>query len=93
MLEKAGWVIAGLTGLPEEVGRRVLGHEVLGTEADLARLVGLAPAALVAIGQIKTPDPRIAMFERLRAAGFRLPAVVSPLAHVSAHARVGCWHQ
>lgn len=89
VLELAGWDIAGLIGLPQEAGTRVLGYPVVGTEADLPRLLGDAPSALVVIGEIKSPELRIAMFERLGVAGFRRPAVISPLAHVSAHARVG----
>lgn len=89
VLELAGWDIVGLIGLPQEAGTKVLGYPVVGTEADLPRLLRDAPSALVVIGQIKSPDLRIAMFERLGMAGFRRPAVISPLAHVSAHARVG----
>ena len=89
VLEMADWDVAGLVGQPQEVGTKVLGYSVLGTDADLPGLLGTVSTALVVIGQIESPGPRIAMFERLRELGFRLPVVISPLAHVSAHARLG----
>lgn len=90
VIERHGeFMIAGLVGVVAEVGTRVLGYPVLGTDANLESLRSHADHALLAVGQIKSPDVRIALFEALAAGGWSLPAIVSPLAHVSRHAQVG----
>lgn len=80
------FVIAGLTGLPQEVGTKVLGYPVLGTDKDLPALMRDCTHALVTVGQIKTPDLRIRLFAELERNKYALPAIVSPRAHVSRHA-------
>jgi sugar O-acyltransferase (sialic acid O-acetyltransferase NeuD family) len=84
-----GWRIQGLVGRPEEVGTRVLGYEVLGGDEDLAALLHDCPHALVAVGQIRSGEPRRRLFELAAGHGAELPAIVSPRAHVSAHAELG----
>ena len=52
VIEQAGgFAIAGLVGLPEEVGKSVLGYPVLGSDADLQALLAQYPYAVVAMGQ------------------------------------------
>ena len=90
VLEVEGrFTIAGLVGHAAEVGGSVLGYPVLGTDTDLPALAASHAFALVAIGQIKTPDIRMRAFEHLRRLGFQLPVIVSPRAYVSRHAAVG----
>jgi sugar O-acyltransferase (sialic acid O-acetyltransferase NeuD family) len=86
---QARFTIAGLIGTQGEVGARVLGYEVLGTDEDLATLVATHPRALVACGQIRTPDPRMRLFGRLKDLGYVLPVIVSTRAYVSSHAVLG----
>ncbi|BDX07752.1 acetyltransferase [Planctobacterium marinum] len=81
--------ILGLVGLPEEVGKKVLGYEVLGTDQDLPYLNQYAEAALIAVGQIKTIAPRREIAIQLLELGFTVPVVVSPHAYVSEHAQLG----
>jgi len=78
-----------LVGATEEVGRDVLGYEVVGTDDDVPALMTRFQHALVGIGQIRSAAPRIAAYERLLAHGFALPAIVSPLAVVSRHSEIG----
>jgi sugar O-acyltransferase (sialic acid O-acetyltransferase NeuD family) len=86
--QTARFSIAGLVGLPEQVGARVLGYPVLGTDADLATLRAQYAHALVVVGQIKSPEPRIRLFDLLQRHGYSLPVIVSPHAYVSRHATV-----
>jgi len=81
--------VAGLLGLAAEVGSRVLGYPVVGTDADAPALSKRHANALVTIGQIKTPDLRMGLFDILEKAGYVFPVIVSPRAHVSRHARLG----
>ncbi len=84
-----GFAVAGLIGSAVEVGRKILGYEVIGTDADIPALAARVPSALIAVGQIRSAEPRMRLFETLRRMGFRLPAIVSPRAHVSRHATIG----
>jgi sugar O-acyltransferase (sialic acid O-acetyltransferase NeuD family) len=90
VIEQAGsFTIGGLVGSADEVGRDVLGYPVLGTDADLAALAATYRLGLVAVGQIKTPEVRIRLFDALKAHGYAAPAIVSPRGYVSAHALIG----
>ena len=90
VIEQEGrFAVAGLMGLPHEVGTRMLGYPVLGTDADLQVLLDDCAHALVSVGQIKTPGPRMRLFDLLEQSGYVLPAIVSPRAYVSPHATLG----
>jgi sugar O-acyltransferase (sialic acid O-acetyltransferase NeuD family) len=81
--------VAGLVGRPDELGARVLGYPVLGTDAELPLLMQEYTHALITIGQIKTAEPRIRLFNLLQNFGCTLPVIVSPRAYVSPHATLG----
>ena len=81
--------IIGLVGSPNEVGTRVLGYEVLGTDEDLSELLKFTPFALVSVGQIGVNELRSNLFSKILDLGFRSPVVTSPSAYVSPHAVVG----
>lgn len=80
--------VAGIVDLNEVDMAARLGYPWLGSDEDLPDLLRKYPSALVTVGQVKSPDIRIALFEKLQALGADLPAIVSPLAHVSRHAAV-----
>jgi sugar O-acyltransferase (sialic acid O-acetyltransferase NeuD family) len=67
----------------------VLGYEIIGGDDDLPAIRREHAHALVAVGQIRSAEPRVRLYERLKELGFALPVVVSPLAHVSRHAVLG----
>jgi sugar O-acyltransferase (sialic acid O-acetyltransferase NeuD family) len=75
--------------LPQEVGRRVLGYPVLGSDVALPVMLDEFPMAFVSIGQIEAPGPRLRIFNLLQQRGCDLPVIVSPLAYVSKHATLG----
>ncbi len=90
VIEQEGhYTVAGLVGLPQEVGTRILGYPVLGTDVDLPAFLGKYAHALVTVGQIKTPEPRIRLFDLLQEGGCALPIIISPRAYVSPHAKLG----
>lgn len=90
VIEQEGrFLVSGLVGSPEECGGRVLGYPVVGTDADLIRLLSGRAHALVSVGQIKTPAPRVRLFELIRQHGTVPAAIVSPRAYVSRNAVVG----
>jgi sugar O-acyltransferase (sialic acid O-acetyltransferase NeuD family) len=91
VIEKAGiFRVVGLVASAEEVGAVVCGYDVLMTDDDLdASIAGITPAALVAVGQIKTAGVRIRLFNRLRQLGFALPVIISPNASISERTTLG----
>ena len=81
--------IVGLVGSLNEVGTRVIGYEVLGTDSDLPELMKFAQFALISVGQIGLNELRSNLFSKILNLGFKSPVVTSPLAYVSPHAVVG----
>jgi sugar O-acyltransferase (sialic acid O-acetyltransferase NeuD family) len=76
-------------GLPEQVGSRVLGYPVIGSDADLPSLRVASPAAVLAIGQLPDPRPRQRLAAQLAQLGFQCPVLISPHAIESRHAQLG----
>jgi len=87
--QEARFSVIGLIGLDNEVGSLILDYPVLGTDADLPALLGKSRNALVTVGQIKTPEPRMRLYRLLQQYSFNLPTVISPMAYVSPHASIG----
>lgn len=81
--------IGGLVGLGEEVGSSHFGYQVIATDSDLSALAKQFKYALISVGQIKSPDLRIRLYELSLAAGFTLPSIIAPTAYVSSNATVG----
>ena len=63
----------------------VVGYPVIGSNNDLPQLLKNSKLALITVGQIKTPNLRIELFNLLKQLGAELPIVVSPKAHFSKH--------
>jgi sugar O-acyltransferase (sialic acid O-acetyltransferase NeuD family) len=90
VIEQSGqYRIGGLVGLTQEVGSSQLGYQVVTTDLGLPELANKFAYALIAIGQIHSPEQRIRLYEQSLAAGFILPVVVAPTAYVSPHATIG----
>lgn len=81
--------IAGIIDTTEKIGDSVLGYKIIASDEDLPRVVKEYGNFLITVGQIKSPENRIRLFEFLKDLGAEFPFIVSPLAHVSKHAKVG----
>lgn len=86
--ESAGYTILGILGRSEEVGKKVLGYEIIGIDDDMAKYVDVAEF-VVTVGQIKSASLRIKLHEMVERVGGRLATVISPNAHVSKYAQLG----
>lgn len=86
--ESAGFSIIGILDRPEEVGKTVLGYEVIGTDEDLVKFVDKAEF-LITVGQIKSPQKRIDLFEMVKRCGGKLATIISPTSYVSKYATIG----
>lgn len=86
--ESAGYTIVGILDRPEEVGKKVLCYEVIGTDDEMAKYVDKAEF-IVTVGQIKSPNLRIKLHGMIEQTGGKLATIISPLAHVSKYAKIG----
>ena len=71
------------------IGTDVLGYPVIGSDSDLESLAKKYTYALVTVGQIRSSEARIKLFNLAVKAGFILPSIVSPNAYVSRYASLG----
>ena len=89
VIEQEGrFSIKGLVGLSHEVGSQIFDYPVIGADEDLPALLGDCANVLITIGQIKSPEPRIRLFEFLQEQDCLFPVIVSPHAYVSPHVRL-----
>jgi sugar O-acyltransferase (sialic acid O-acetyltransferase NeuD family) len=89
VIEQEGrFTIAGIVDVPEKKQHNVLGYPVIGSDVDLAELIKSFPNVLITMGQIKSPNRRMELFNDLMQMGARFPVIQSPLAYVSPHAHV-----
>lgn len=86
--ECAGYTILGILDKSEEVGKRVLNYEVIGTDDDMEKYIDVAEF-IVTVGQIKSPDLRIRLHQMVERAGGQLATLISPTAQVSKYATIG----
>jgi sugar O-acyltransferase (sialic acid O-acetyltransferase NeuD family) len=90
VIERHGqYQIAGVVANADQSHSDHLEYEILGTDDDLASLAERYRFALVAVGQIETPDVRMRLYSRAVSAGFQLPVIVAPDAYVSRTAVIG----
>ena len=85
--ESAGYTILGIFDRPEEVGKKVLDYEIIGTDDDIVKYVDQAEFT-VTVGQIKSPDLHIKLYKMIEQAEGTLATKVTPTAHVSKHAQL-----
>ncbi len=81
--------IIGIIDKPELLGKNVLGYPIIGNDSELNNLVKRCKNVLITIGQIRSPLPRINLFDTVLKLGFTLPSIVSPRAYISQHASIG----
>jgi sugar O-acyltransferase (sialic acid O-acetyltransferase NeuD family) len=82
------FTIAGIVDINTSISD-LLGYPLLGHDEDLAKLKLSYDYALITIGQIKTPAIRIRLLDYAKSLGFKFPAIISPRAYVSKHAKIG----
>jgi len=78
--------IVGIIDTLNKVGTTLSGIKVIGTDDDISSLVGKYKNFLVTIGQIKSSEKRITIYNKVKVSGGKLPSVISPKAYVSTSA-------
>ncbi len=81
--------IIGILDIREKIGEKILGHEIIGTDESLSRLMVKCKNYIVTVGQIKSARLRIDLYNKIKRAGGTLPNIISPNAYVSKYAKLG----
>ena len=82
------WKILGLIGCNEELNKKLLGYDVIGTDEDLKYLRESVSFCFISIGQIKNSQKRYAISEKLKNLDFKFPNLLASSSIVSNHAKL-----
>jgi len=89
VIEQEGkFKIAGIIDNNLKLGTKILDYEVIGKDEDLEKLRKKFNYAFITVGQIKSPDIRIKLFNLLKSLDYELPVIISPLAYVSKYSEI-----
>lgn len=80
--------ILGIIDVKENIGKKVLGYEIIGMDDDLETIFKSCKNAVITIGHLKSNTLRVKLLATLKSIGFSMPTIISPLAYVSKHAFV-----
>lgn len=80
--------IAGIIDKKELISKKILGYEIIGSDDDLEELFKTYKNVIITVGQIKSNQIRVKLFNYVKKIGFNLPVIISPLAYVSKHSKV-----
>jgi len=81
--------IVGLIDKKENIGKKVLGYEILASDDDISNLLKINNNVMITIGHISDNSTRVNLYEKFKKEGFNFPSIISPLAYVSPHASIG----
>ena len=81
--------IIGLIDVVEKIGQKVLGYNVVDCDENLEKYIGVDNFFLITIGQIKSPQKRIEIFNKLKNFNANIATIISPIAYVSKYANIG----
>lgn len=82
------YTILGIVDIKENIGKTVLGYNIIGCDDDLEQLFLQSQNAVIAVGHIQSNQTRVSLFNKLKEIGYHLPVITSPLAYVSKHAKI-----
>lgn len=78
--------IKGIIDKAELVGSKVLGYEIIGSDADIEPLVKQAYHFHITVGQINSSKTRVSIFNNLKNMQASMPVIIAATATVSKHA-------
>ena len=87
--QEAKFKILGIVDKNKPIGYKILGYPIIGNDFDLEKLSKKCSYALITVGQIKSPLPRVKLFNLAKNVGLIFPIIISPYAYVSKHSIIG----
>ena len=82
------FTISGLIDIKEKIGNNILNYPIIDHDENLYKYVE-SHFFLITIGQIKSYEKRVELFKKLTNMNAKIATVISPLAYVSKHGRIG----
>ncbi len=90
VIESTGlYDIVGIVEAENSTPDNLTPYEIVGFDVDLPQLLQQTSHCLITIGQLKSAKIRQRLFAELQAMNAVLPTIISPLAYVSATAKIG----
>lgn len=86
--ESGNYTIAGIVDIAENVGKKIQGYSIIGSDNDLDRIAVSYANFLITIGHIKSNILRKRLFDDLKSRNGNFPVIISPYAHVSKQATI-----
>ena len=84
---ESSYNINGIIDVPGKIGETILGYRIIDQESNIEKYIR-GNFFLISVGFIKSPKPRIKLFNQLKEMGGKFPVVISPKAHVSKFATI-----
>lgn len=81
--------IVGIVERVRGTDARILGYPIIGCDDDLPKLIKKYKNVLITVGQIKSAQTRIKIFDICKKLSANFPVVISPMAYVSKYALIG----
>ena len=81
--------IIGIIDKEENVGKKILNYEIIGTDSMIESLVEKEYSFLITIGQIKSSSLRRKVYEIIKNAGGKLATIIASTAYISKYAVIG----
>jgi sugar O-acyltransferase (sialic acid O-acetyltransferase NeuD family) len=89
VIEQEGkYKIAGIIDLKENIGKKILNYPIIGSDDELEKFSSEYNYFAITIGQIKSSDKRVELYEKLKKLSIQLPIIISPKSYVSKHANI-----
>jgi len=73
----------------DRLSGEIFGYPILGGDAVLPEILSDVPYALVTVGQIRSPQIRISLYEYLLRLGYGLPTIIAASARISKYSNIG----
>jgi len=83
------YTIAGVLDRKEKVGEQIFGFPIIATDDDLDAVKKKCDCFAVTVGQVKSADIRLKIYNRLKEIDADLPSIVASSAQVSSFATLG----
>jgi sugar O-acyltransferase (sialic acid O-acetyltransferase NeuD family) len=81
--------IVGILDKADKVGDKILNTAIIGIDDDITTLKSKIKYFFVTVGQIRSAELRIFLYNLLVRHGVELPIIISPNAYVSPHSQIG----
>lgn len=86
VIEKEGkYLIRGILDLPKKKHEAIMGYPIIGNDSDIPKYAKNNVNFHITLGNIELAFLRNNIFDFIIKSGGNLPAIISPLAHISSH--------